>query len=641
MADFTVNSMFGDHMVLQREKPVTVWGTGEPGASVTLSLGKQEKTALVSENGQWNITLDPISSGGPYQMRVESGNKKIAFQDILAGEVWICSGQSNMQWTTSAVADAEIEMRKAADYPDIRLSLVPKWGADRPKTSLDANWKICSPDAIKDFSAVAYFFARELKNSPSLKNVPMGLIDTSYGGTTVEAWMSTETLCAKFPHEELRPSLFGWKPSSMYNGMIAPLVPFQIRGFLWYQGESNCGKPEQYTRLFPGMIQNWREAWKQPDLPFLFVQLPNYAEEFDGLHFTWLREAQHQVARKEQGVYMAVTIDTGDPYDVHPKHKRDVGLRLSLLALSKVYGEDVPCNSPVYRSHEIKGAEVHVAFDHVEKGLVNKNCGPLRGFAIAGEDGAFWYSDASIEGDCVVLTNPSVPKPRYIRYAWEGNPHADLYNSEGLPAAPFRTDRLPIEDLELYQVPQSRTMKTSLYECHIDGYSWLLNLKVKGKEFLEPMHSTGLPGGSFLSFWGPARLVHISQQGPRRLFAWSEAVSILFEFNEDNMVWTIDNRTDGDLTYTLLLSKEIRAAGMGNEKIKPVPIQGEVKDITWYLGDAALQMTGGAKCRFPFNEKIPNQALDIQFKPREKKQVRFRFRPIAQSEREQIKNLMK
>jgi len=641
MAEFTINTTFSDNMVLQREKPVSVWGTGDPGVKVALKLGTQTKTAMVKKDGHWNINLDPMPSGGPYRIMVEAGSRVVTFENVMVGEVWLCSGQSNMQLTTRDVSDSEEEIQKAADYPDIRLYLVPKFGANQPLQNVNASWKICSPATVGNFSALAYFFGRELKNNPSLKNIPMGLIDSSFGGTTVEAWMSTETLTTRFPREDLRDSFFGFKPSSMYNGMIASLVPYQIRGFLWYQGESNCERPEQYGRLFPGLIESWREAWKQPEMPFLFVQLPNYAENFDGLHYTWLRGIQHQVAQKVPGTGMAVTIDTDDGYDSHPKNKRDPALRLALIARSKVYGEDIPWSGPVYKSHEMVGSIVKISFDYVDKGLVNKNCGPLRGFAMAGEDGQFWNTDASIEGNQVLLSHPRVPYPRYVRYAWEGNPHADLYNTAGLPAAPFRTDSFPLDDLEIYLVPASRTVTTSLYDVLIDGNSWVLSLKVKGEEFLEPMHSSGMPACFFPSIWGPARLLNIQELGPRVLYAEMETASILFEFHEDRMIWTLQNKTDSDLSYNIIFSKGVTFVKTKDDQIHELPFQGNDESTTWFHGQSALRIEGNGSLRFPFSKDIANQTWEMLLKPKDKKQIKLSARSMTDIEWKQIENYRK
>lgn len=641
MAELKVSSMFSDNMVLQRDKPIIIWGVGEPGAEIILQLAEQRKNIIINQTGKWSITFDPLPAGGPHQLVIKSGTQKIELQNVMVGEVWLCSGQSNMQWKTADVANAEEEIRQASNYSDVRLYLVPKSGADQPREIINAYWQVCSPETVGEFSAVAYFFARELKSSPLLKNVPIGLIDASYGGTMVEAWISSDTLRSRFPDEELRVSLFGWKPSSMFNGMIAPVVPYQIRGVLWYQGESNCGRPEQYGRLFPAMIENWREAWKQPDLPFLFVQLPNYAEKIDGLHFTWLREVQQKVAQRVPHTAMAVTIDTDMGYDLHPKNKRDVALRLALLARNKVYGENIPCSGPVYKSHTIVDDTVRVLFDNTEGGLINKNCGPLRGFAIAGEDGVFWYADASIHGDEVWLRHSRVPAPRYVRYAWEGNPQADLYNVADLPAAPFRTDNFPPQDLELYLVPPSRTFNTSFYEILIDGNSWVLGLKVKGEEFLEPMAMSGVPGCFFPSFWGPLRLIHIKPLGPNLLFAEMETATMFFEFFEDRMQWTLTNKTDEELSFCTIFNKEIKAVKTEEDKIYRLPISGKYKQTTWYGKNNALRIDGEGTLRYPYDNRVENQTLEMRLKPKETRRIKITVGAITSDDRAKISNLLR
>ncbi len=641
MAEFSVNTMFSDNMVLQRDKPIIVWGTGKTGDKITVSIDEIKKTAEVDKDGCWRILLEPLSAGGPFQVSISTHDKTIKFENVMVGEVWICSGQSNMQWRTADVLNAEEEIQKATDYADVRLYLVPKFGADHPRKRLDTQWNICSPETAGEFSAIAYFFARELKNSPTLKNVPIGLIDSSYGGTMVEAWISSETLQTHFPDEELRDSLFGWKPSSMYNGMIAPLIPFQLRGFLWYQGESNCGKPAQYARLFPAMIESWRKAWDQPDIPFILVQLPNHAEKIDGFHYTWLREAQDKTAKNVHNAYMAVTIDTSDGYDLHPKDKRDVAYRLALIARNKVYGEDVPCFGPVYKHHEIIDSKVRVAFDHVEGRLVNKSGENLRGFSLAGADGRFWYADATIDENQILLNCPRVASPKYIRYAWEGNPDADLYNDAALPAAPFRTDTFPVEDMEIYLIPASRSFTTPHYEVLVDGNGWVLNLKVKGQEFLEPLDSSGMPGCCFFNFWGATRLLHIHEVGPQQMFAEIETASILFEFFEDNMKWTLHNKLNQALSYFIIFSDDVEAVKVEDERIQPCPLKGEYKDTTWYKKDAALRIVGDGIFRQPLNEKIFNQVWELPLKAEETKEIELSVRTVTDNEQKQLNELKK
>ena len=287
---------------------------------------------------------------------------------------------------------------------------------------------------------MAYFFARELTTS-ALGNTPIGLIDASRGATRTESWISTPTLAANFKWSELRESGFGATISSCYNGMIKPVMPYGIRGVLWYQGESNASRPAQFRTLTRVLIAEWRNEWNRPDLPFLFVQLPGYAQLYDDDYFMGVRESQLEIWREMPNTGMAVAIDAGMPDNVHPPvNKQDVGYRLALLAKALVYGQDVVYSGPLYDSMKIEGDSVRLKFKYVDGGLVDRNGGSLRGFVVAGEEKVFKDATARIEGDTVVVRAAGVSQPRYARYAWAPDPVADLYNAAGLPASPFRTD---------------------------------------------------------------------------------------------------------------------------------------------------------------------------------------------------------
>ncbi len=624
MAAFVLHSLFTDNMVLQRDRPVTVWGTGDPGADVTVRFRDQQKRTVVDPEGRWELHLDPESAGGPSSLSVRSGEESVELKNVMIGDVWLCSGQSNMQWTCAATDDAAEFLRNADNDPNLRFYLVPKTGAESLLRNVDARWTVCSSETASGFSAVACLFVHSLQSSLKLQDVPIGLIDSSYGGTMVEAWIPEETLQQQFADEELHDSMFGWKPASMFNGMIAPLRPFPLRGVLWYQGESNTTWPQQYPRLFTGLIDSWRKEWNQPDLPFLFVQLPNYAEKCGEYPFTWLREAQAQVARTVSHTGMAVTIDTADGYDLHPKTKQAVGERLARIARARVYGESVPDSGPVYRSHDIEGSAIRVTFDHAKGGLVNANCdGPLRGFALAADDGDFRYADARIDGNSVVLTQQDIPDPVHVRYAWEGNPAADLYNSEGLPAAPFRTDTLPLDPFELYLAPPSRTFTTHAYDIEIDSSGRAARLRVTGIDFLE-YSLEAIPGSFFSTFWGPARLLHIRQLGPRILHADIETASIRYEFHDDSMIWILQNRTEEELPFLLVFSPGVEQVTAGDRPAALLPFQGRESNTTWQRGSGALRIEAeGAIQRFPLNETVSRQVWELRLAPREQKTIRI------------------
>ncbi|MGB9624270.1 MAG: sialate O-acetylesterase [Phycisphaerae bacterium] len=464
-------AVIGDNMVLQRDMKVPIWGTADPGEKVTVTIGDQKAATTAGADGRWMVRLDPLKAGGPFEMTV-AGNNKITLKDILVGEVWVCSGQSNMAMTVKAAANAHEEI-SAAKYPDIRLFTVARKVAATPQSDTQGSWVRCSPETVGDFSAAAYYFGRHLYRE---LDVPIGLIHSSWGGTPAEAWTSRSTLEADpalkaivdrwdeqianarragNAAENKRPAARGAKPpadlaaspgrpSSLYNGMIQPLIPYAIRGAIWYQGEANAGRAYQYRKLFPAMIQDWRKAWGQGDFPFLFVQLANFQptkpEPSDS---TWaeLREAQTMTLSLPK-TGMAVIIDIGEAKDIHPKNKQDVGKRLALAALAIAYGKDVAYSGPMYDSMKIEGDRIRLTFKHVDGGLVAKD-GKLKGFAIAGADRKFVWAEAQIDGDTVVVHSDKVARPVAVRYAWADNPECNLYNKAGLPASPFRTDDWP------------------------------------------------------------------------------------------------------------------------------------------------------------------------------------------------------
>ncbi len=465
-------TLFTDGLVLQAGQANPVWGTTEPGADVRVSIAGQSKSATAAADGKWSLKLDPLPPGGPHELTVE-GKPALVVKDVLVGEVWVCSGQSNMEMTvnSSAAADAE---KAGAKFPQIRLFTVPKKQADAPQTAIAASWKVCSPETVGNFSAVGYFFGRTLNQS--LKT-PIGLIHTSWGGTAAELWTrrgvlegnpvlkpivdNFATRMAKWEADSAKHKEAAEKakaegkpaprapgkpmaPSCLYNGMIAPLLPYGIRGAIWYQGESNAGQAKQYETLFPEMIKNWRADWAQGDFPFGFVQLANFQKrEEKPSESGWaeLRDAQTKtLALSNTG--MAVIIDIGDAVDIHPKNKQDVGLRLAAWAEAKVYGKARVYSGPMYERLKVEGGKARISFTHTGGGLVAKG-GKLSGFAVAGEDRNFVWADAVVDGATVLVSAAGVAKPVAVRYGWGNNPDCTLYNQEGFPASPFRTDDWP------------------------------------------------------------------------------------------------------------------------------------------------------------------------------------------------------
>jgi sialate O-acetylesterase len=439
-------AVFGDNMVLQRGRPVPVWGWADKGEVVTVTIAGQAVSKRVGDDGRWKVELDPLDVATSLEMSImgDSG-KPITFKNVAVGEVWICSGQSNMAIGVTACKDGKAETA-AAQHPGIRLFTVGAAGVAQPTANVKGDWQPCTPKRIAEgkpdcggFSAVAFYFGRQLHKE---LGVPIGLIDTSVGGTPAEFWTSRKALEA---NPSLK-SLAQGDSSSLYNGMIAPLVPYAIRGAIWYQGESNVPKAFQYRTLFPAMIANWRADWGQGDFPFGFVQIApfeGYSAEGkqDPRAEPELWEAQLLTLKSVANTGMVVTTNIGDVKDIHPQNKQDVGRRLALWALAKVYGRDQVFSGPIYRSMAVEGDKIRLRFDHVGGGLVSRDGKPLSEFTIAGEDQKFVPAVATVDGDSIVVHSDQVAKPAAVRFGWRNDAVPNLSNKEGLPASPFRTDQ--------------------------------------------------------------------------------------------------------------------------------------------------------------------------------------------------------
>jgi sialate O-acetylesterase len=484
-----LHALFSDNAVFQSGMLVPVWGTAEPGEEVTVEFEGQKKRAAAGQDGKWRIRLDSLPPGGPYEMTVAGKAGSVAVKNILVGEVWLGSGQSNMEWSVKNSANPAEEIAAAA-YPKIRLFTAPRRTADAPQADVEGSWKECSPETVSGFSAVAYYFGRELHRA---LRVPVGLIHSSWGGTPAEVWTRREVFdevpelkecldvyarrqadfekAAAKAKEEGKPAPRApWKPSCLYNGMIAPLVPYAIRGAIWYQGESNASAASLYRTLFPAMIRNWRRDWGQGDFPFLFVQLANFmARRPQPADSAWaeLREAQLQTLSLNN-TGMAVIIDIGDEKDIHPKNKQDVGKRLALAAQGIAYDRPVVFSGPTYESMKVEGGRVRLSFKHAGRGLVARG-EKLLGFAVAGEDRKFVWADAKIEDKTVVVWSEAVPHPAAVRYGWADNPECTLYNEEGLPASPFRTDAWPRAPIPPPAAPASQPEKKDGWILLWDG----------------------------------------------------------------------------------------------------------------------------------------------------------------------------
>jgi sialate O-acetylesterase len=473
-AEVTLSSIYADHMVLQRNLPVKVRGRADAGETVTVTFRGETRSATPDPFGRWEVVLPEGTAGGPFDMVIQ-GTNTIHLTDILVGDVWLASGQSNMEFYTSNTSNAAAELQ-AANLPDIRLFRVKVATSPYPLDDLSGrSWVASSTETAAEFSAVAFFFGKEIYAD---QKVPIGLIDSTYGGTVAEAWTSMRSLSED---ASLMPVFATWSrtmdkaadvsvqkefedrqkelakaqgkpepsfrdhadlvsrntPAVLYNAMIVPLTHFAIRGVIWYQGEANANVEQApiYARLFQTLIQGWRSDWGEGDFPFLYVQLANLnTNQGDG--WPELREAQRKVLAL-RNTAMAVTIDIGDPTNVHFKDKQDVGHRLALAARTIAYDEPIEYSGPLFRMSAPEEHGMRLWFDHSST-LVAKG-GPLVGFEIAGADKKFIGADARIDGQCVVVSSKEVPDPIYVRYAWKDNPIGNLYNQAALPASPFQS----------------------------------------------------------------------------------------------------------------------------------------------------------------------------------------------------------
>jgi sialate O-acetylesterase len=454
-AEVKLPKVIASHMVLQQKMALPIWGTADAGEAVTVSIGDNTASATAGADGKWSIKLKPMTAGGPHELVVK-GKNEIKLTDILIGEVWVASGQSNMEWPVSLSTNAQEEIA-AAKYPNIRLFHVRKTPAVTPQDEvvLDRDWSECSPETIGNFSAVAYFFGREIHKD---LNVPVGLINTSWGGSAIEPWTpivgfesveSLKPVAEQVKAQQAKPE--GVPPnmgaaSHLYNGMIRGIVPFGIRGALWYQGESNRGQGVGYEQRMHALINGWRSVWAEGDFPFLFVQIapfkyvkPPMTDPQFLLPQLW--EAQTKtLAMKNTG--MAVTTDITNLDDIHPQNKQDVGKRLALWALAQTYGKkDLVYSGPLYKSMKVEGNKIRIDFDHVGGGLKSRDGKPLSWFTIAGKEGEFVDATAVIDGKSVIVSSNAIATPDAVRFGWNELAEPNLMNVDGLPAGPFRTSR--------------------------------------------------------------------------------------------------------------------------------------------------------------------------------------------------------
>lgn len=479
LAEVKLPALIAEHMVVQRDLPVHVWGTSSLEETVSVTFRGETRSANPDQFGRWSLYLPAGAAGGPFELTVHASNT-ITLKDVLVGDVWIASGQSNMEMAVNGVKNAKTEIA-TANYPKIRLFRALNRVADHPLEDVAAKtWVTTTSETVDDFSAVAFFFGRELHRK---YGVPVGLIESNWGGTPAEAWTSLTSLGADAslmpvfaewgkmmrdqsttllerekqlkqwekavaeakadgkpaPGRPWSPNLDNcWQPAGLFNAMIAPLTRFPIRGAIWYQGESNAA-PERaplYAHLFQTMIQDWRRAWGQGDFPFLFVQIANFKT---GPEAMWpeVRDAQRRTLSLAN-TGMAVTIDIGEVNNIHPLNKQDVGLRLALAAEAISYGEKIEYSGPLVRQATVEGNAMRVWFDHA--GGLRASGDAVLGFEVAGAAGKFVEAQARIDGATVVVSAPSVIEPRRVRYGWKDVPECNLFNGENLPASPFRSE---------------------------------------------------------------------------------------------------------------------------------------------------------------------------------------------------------
>ena len=459
--DISLPKIFSDHMVLQRDTSVRIWGSADAGQKLTVKFAGTETRTTASGQGDWEVVITTPSAGGPYELEViaERGEPKVIFTDVMVGEVWLCAGQCNMEWEVSKSLNSETEIESSKNFPMLRLFTVGDRASPQPLDDFAKvePWNVCSPEVVKEFSAIAYFFGREL--SKGLEAMPIGLIDASWSGTVCEAWTSRKSMDDV---AELAPLLKYWdergettspnRPGNLYNGMIAPLKNFPIRGAIWYQGEANHGRGHQYATLFPTLIKDWRANFGVGDFPFYFVQLAPFRynqKPPEALAEIW--DAQLKTLKSVPHTRMVVTTDIGDLEHINPINKQEVGRRLAMVALGDIYRSQLVAertnflySGPIYESISTNDNRIRITFKHSRGLRIRNGENELTDFLICGEDQQFVPATATIDGETVEVSSTEVDKPIAVRFAWDDSAQPNLVNEQGLPASPFRTDEFPL-----------------------------------------------------------------------------------------------------------------------------------------------------------------------------------------------------
>jgi sialate O-acetylesterase len=434
-------SIFSDNMVLQQNSEATVWGWGDPGSEIKVSGNWNNDTvkAMISNQSAWKVKLKTPAAGGPFTISIK-GNDEVVLKNVMVGEVWICSGQSNMEWCADYKINNTEEEVKNANYPDIRFFHVKKMGSETPQNNCFAQWEECTPATMHSFSAVGYFFGRYLHQN---LNVPIGLIEVSWGGTPAEVWMNADLIESDPLLQTCAAKLntYDWWPSKsgvVYNAMIAPLVPFRIAGAIWYQGESNADSPESYRKLFRTLIESWRHDFVT-DFPFYYVQIAPFTYG-QNTRSALIREMQMQSMDIPKTGMVVVSDLVDNVKDIHPRNKQDVGKRLANWALAETYGfKDLVYKHPVYESMKVEKNKIRIALANAGKGLAVHG-DEIKSFEIAGADQAFMAAKAKIEGNTVLVWTKEIKTPVAVRFSYSNDAIGNLFSREGLPVAPFRTD---------------------------------------------------------------------------------------------------------------------------------------------------------------------------------------------------------
>ena len=438
-AALATHGLFTDNGILQRDRKVMVWGTTDQPGPVTVSFAGQTVTAT-PDGSTWKAELAPLAASAEGRdLVVSQGDQKLTRKNVVVGDVWLCGGQSNMQWEVHQCAGAK-EAVESGSNPSIRLFTVPRHGKPTRQPNVGGAWAEATPQSVRTFSAVGYYFGRDVQKAIG---VPVGLISSNVGGTTAERWMSQERIEGM---PDLQGMSFTQGRSDLYNAMIAPLAPFGVKGAIWYQGESNADRPHHYRHVLAHVVKDWRETFGQGDFPFFIVELAPYTpivKEPVDQEWAVVRESMQWVAANLPAVDTVSITDVGDQHDIHPSRKQPVGERLARAARAMVYGEKIVPAGPEYAAAKFDGGRAVISFTNVGAGLEARD-GELTGFTIAGDDRKFHHATAVIEGDTVVVTSDAVPAPKAVRYGWANHPVVNLWNKDGVPASTFRTDDWPV-----------------------------------------------------------------------------------------------------------------------------------------------------------------------------------------------------